>query len=458
MLLRAVTAGARRLLSLLPNVLVLVVLLGLFWWGRAYRWKVPSFAAVIGIAAEGEKGEASRPGRTEVEAISTSNPALRDSELPLHRVRLRGPETVRKAGVETAPVTEQALAQYVAAYGAISFDQTRYAELSPKASGTVWCVLKAEGEPVHKGEVLALVAAPEVADAKTKLLQGLLQVEVRTRVVHRLQSLLEGVIALKQLDEAEAALAEAQLHLFEVQQRLINLGLPLDVKEMRKLSEEKRTHLLHRLGVPEAVLKDTDPIQVPTSLLPLIAPFDGEVVKRDMVRGEVVTTSQVQMIVADTRHLWIQLDVRQEDAPEIQIGQEVRFESDNPGGKPGFGRVSWIRREADPKTRTVHVRAEVANPEELLRPNTFGTGHILIRPSAPVPAVPTPAIQREGNVYFVFVRVGAAAFEQRRIVPGIRGHDFTEVRSGVQPGEIVVTSGSHLLKSAITHSLLAGAS
>jgi Cu(I)/Ag(I) efflux system membrane fusion protein len=162
------------------------------------------------------------------------------------------------------------------------------------------------------------------------------------------------------------------------------------------------------------------------------------------------------MIVADTRRMWIRLDARQEDAPEIKIGQEVRFEPDNPGLKPVAGNVTWIRRDVDVKTRTVHVRAEASNPEGLLRPNTFGTGHVLVRSSARGVAVPTRAIQREGKYYFVFVGAGDTVFEQRRIVPGIRADDFTEVRSGVQPGEVVVTAGSHLLKSAIVRSRLAG--
>lgn len=449
-------ALARHSLTLVANAAVLAVLIGLLWWGRVYKWKVPSFAALTGGAEDSAKVEEAAGGAgTEVVPVSSGNPALREEEPPLYQVRLRSPETVHKAGIQTAPVEERALAQYVAANGAIDFDQTQYSELSPRAAGTVWRVLKKEGDPVRKGEVLALVAAPDVARAKATFLQGLLQVQVRTQVLNRLKSAQES-IALRSLREAEAQLAEAQLHLFESQQTLINLGLPLDVEEMNKLSETKRAHRLRILGVPEAILTETDPLRLPTNLLPLIAPFDGEVVKRDMVPGEVVSTAQVQMIVADTRRMWIRLEARQEDAAEIQLGQEVRFEPDNPGLKPALGRVIWIRRDADPKTRTVHVRAEAANPQGLLRPNTFGTGHILVRPSARVVAVPTKAIQREGKVYFVFLRVGDTAFEQRRIEPGIHGDGFTEIRSGVRPGEVVVTAGSHLLKSAIVHSRLLG--
>jgi membrane fusion protein, heavy metal efflux system len=175
-----------------------------------------------------------------------------------------------------------------------------------------------------------------------------------------------------------------------------------------------------------------------------------------MVLEEVITTAQVQMIVADIRRLWIRLDVRQEDAKDVKIGQEVRFEADGVAQEPAVGQITWIRPGVEKRTRTVHVRAEVENPKGLLRPDTFGTGKILVRSSPRGTAVPTRAIQREGKFYFVFVCVDDTVFEQRRIVPGIRGSDFTEVRDGVRPGDRVVTDGSHLLKSSIVHHRLVG--
>ncbi|HEY7313467.1 MAG TPA: efflux RND transporter periplasmic adaptor subunit [Gemmataceae bacterium] len=455
---RAIAALARRFLSLLASAAVLGVLIGLLLWGRVYKWKVPSFAVLTGVASdEGAKVEdASSGAGTEVERLSEGNPAADGEEPPLYQVRLRSLETIHKAGIQTAKIEEQALAQYVIANGAIEFDQTQYAELSPLASGKVWRVLKDVGQHVRKGEVLGLVAAPEVATGKARFLQWLLQVEVRSKLLKRLKSVDEGVVAVQRLKETEASLAEAQLSLFESTQTLTNLGLPVDTEEMRKLSEKERNQRLRILSVPEAIVQKTDPLRLPTNLLPLVAPFDGEIVMRDMVEGEYVTSSHVQMIVADTRRMWIRLDARQEDAPELKLGQEVRFEPDNPGLAKATGHITWIRRDTDPKTRTVHVRAEAANPDGLLRPNTFGTGRVLVRSSERVVAVPTKAIQREGKNYFVFVKVGDTLFEQRLVTLGIHADDFTEARSGVRPGETVVTAGSHLLKSAIVHSRLLG--
>lgn len=457
MSLRVVAALARHLLSLLANGAVLSILIGLLWWGRVYKWKAPSFAVLTGVGEDGAKVEQSASGTgTEVAPVSLGDAAIEEQEPPLYLVRLRSPETVHKAGIQTAYVEERTLAQYVTANGGIEYDRTRYAELSPRAPGTVWRVLKQDGDLVGKGEVLGLIAAPDVAKAKASFLHGLVQVDVRQKLVDRYHDVDEGVVALKDLQAAEASLAEAKLKLFESTQTLVNLGLPVNPDQMRELPEQELTQRLRVLGVPESIVKETDPALLPTNLLPLIAPFDGEIVKRDMVEGEVVTSSQVQMVVADTRNMWIRLDARQEDAPQLEKGQEVRFEPDNPGLAEAVGKVIWIRRDTDKKTRTVFVRAEADNSKGLLRPNTFGTGYILVHSSTRVVAVPTKAIQREGKNYFVFVRLDDTVFEQRRITRGIRRSDFTEARSGVNPGETVVTAGSHLLKSAIIHSRLLG--
>lgn len=457
MSLQLIATVFRRGMALISTVVVLSILLGLLYWGRVYKWKVPSYAEFTG-AAKGDEGtdveNAPNGLGTEVSKISPGNPALEGAEPPLFQVSLRTVETVRKAGIQTAPVEERALAQYVTANGVIEFDQTRYAELSPLAPGKIWRVLKTEGEPVAKGEVLGLVAAPDVATAKAGFLQGLLQVDVRSKVVERLNSVEPGVVAVRDLKQAEASLADAKLTRFKSLQALKNLGLSINLDQMLRLDKDQRARYLSVLGVPQSVLHDTNPAALPTNLLPLIAPFDGEVVRRDMVEGEVVTSSQVQMVVADPSRMWIRLDVRQEDAPEVKIGQQVRFDPDNAGLAKAIGNITWIRRDTDQKTRTVRVRAEVDNEKGLLRPNTFGTGHILVRSSQQVVALPTKAIQREGKNYFVFVQIDDTVFEQRHVTLGIHTREFTEVRSGVRPGETVVTTGSHILKSAIVHSRL----
>ena len=87
----------------------------------------------------------------------------------------------------------------------------------------------------------------------------------------------------------------------------------------------------------------------------MTAPLDGVVVSRDVVAGEGVDASKVLLVVADTRRMWLNLDLRLEDARRLTLDQEVQFWPD--GGRQAGGRITWISTAADPKTRTVKARA-----------------------------------------------------------------------------------------------------
>jgi multidrug efflux pump subunit AcrA (membrane-fusion protein) len=94
------------------------------------------------------------------------------------------------------------------------------------------------------------------------------------------------------------------------------------------------------------------------------------------------------------------------------------------------------------------VHAEAANPDELLRPHTFGTGRIIIQERPDAVAVPTAAVQSENHTQFVFVQLSDRSFQVRPVKTGLHDGDYREV-SGVKPGEAVVTTGSHELKSEL---------
>jgi RND family efflux transporter MFP subunit len=292
-----------------------------------------------------------------------------------------------------------------------------------------------------------------VVKTKADFLQALLELEAKEGVLKRMQATAD-VVAGRQLREAERALREARIRLFEQQQRLSNLGLTVQSQALLAAAEDQVVERLRTAGIPSAALRGLDRETLPNSLLPLFAPLRGQVVKRDSMVGELITSDQVQFVVADTKRLWLLLDVRLEDAHLLALAQQVVFQPDG-SSAVAHGHISWIRPGVDQKTRTVRVRADVDGCSGALRPNTFGTGRIIVRPSYPALAVPTAAIQREGEQRLVFVQVGGNVFEGRRIEPGVRDAGFTEIRSGLRSGDAVVIAGSHVLKSEILRSRLA---
>ncbi|MBL9122867.1 MAG: efflux RND transporter periplasmic adaptor subunit [Planctomycetaceae bacterium] len=462
------------------TVAVLATLGGIGLWGHINHWKLshadsdhhPAPAAVrfaesaktadtpeLATAAHASPAAPATPRAADpAPAAPTPDPTAVD------QLELGSHEAVVKAGIEMVEARQTPMDHSVVATGVIDYNQTRVAQLSSRVPGIAWRVEKRAGQAVHNGDVLAIVEAVDVGTAKSEFLKALAQMELKAKVLARLDP---TVVAARQIHEVEAQLREARIAVFTAQQNLVNLGLPISTDEFSPLSDEERAAKMRFLGLPAEIVAELDPERTTANLLPLIAPFDGVVISREMVVGEAVATTEPQFIVADVEKMWIKLDVRQEDALQLKIGQEVKF---RPDGIPNevSSTVSWIATEVDPKTRTVEVRAIVDNPlvqaatpqqaeQRLLRANTFGTGLIRVSENSHAVVVPNQAIQWDGNNHVVFVNQEGARFESRKVAIGCVDDNDSEILSGIQVGERVVTVGSHVIKSEILRRRIANA-
>jgi cobalt-zinc-cadmium efflux system membrane fusion protein len=357
------------------------------------------------------------------------------------KVQFASAAAVEKAGVQLANAVERTMSDSILVNGEVDYDRTRFAKLSSRVSGTAWRVETALGASVHAGDVLALVDSPEVGRAKTECLQAAASVEVGRKTLKRVQSSAEaGFRTEAERLEAEASLRLEESRLSSARQALMSLGLP---PPEGAPSEEQ----MSVLGIPDA-------LATPFSLVPILAPFEGTVVSRDIVRGEVVDTERALFEVADTSQMWVTMDVPQAEAHRIALGQGVIYRPDDARDESVTGEIAWISTAVDEMTRTVKVRANVANAQGALRAHSFGRAQIVVRTSPNAVAVPTEAIQWEGCCYVVFVRLTETIFQTRKVRLGARDSAFTEVVVGLLPGEVVAATGSHVLKSEILKSNL----
>lgn len=375
-------------------------------------------------------------------------------KLQQRRLQFASQSAAEKAGVEVAPATRAPVSEFIVANGEITYDLTKVARLSSRLPGSVWEVGKQVGDRVQKGEVLALVEAPEVGRAKAEFLQALAHRDLKTKVYESVRNV-PTVIPGRTIQEAEAALTEARIRLQSAQQALINLGLPIQAEDLRSLSEQQLAEHIQFLGLPGSVMQSLDRRTTSGNLLPITAPITGTIVGREAVAGEVVDNSKVLMVIADNRQMWLTLEVRIEDVQRVSLGQPVVFQAD--GAKQVVtGKVAWISTAVDEKTRTVKVRAELDNQDGKLRASTFGKGRIILREEKEAVVVAKEAVHWEGCCHVVFIRdknyldEGAPkVFHVRKVVPGARTEQDVEIIAGVLPGEIVASKGSGILRSEL---------
>jgi len=103
----------------------------------------------------------------------------------------------------------------------------------------------------------------------------------------------------------------------------------------------------------------------------------------------------------------------------------------------------------DAQTRTLKARAELANPDGLLRAGMFARAIITEAKEDPVLVVSKEAVQWEGCCNVVFVRRSDVLFEPRKVRLGCEIDGFLEVQDGLSDGEEIVTTGSFALKTEI---------
>ncbi len=433
-------------LGLLPSLAVLGVLAALAVVGHLTGWKLSNLSGLWKSA-----------GNT-AEATGVKERADKSNASASQPIRFSSQEALEKSGIKTAQVTRQPITQYVVANGTIDYNRTRLAHLATRAPGNVWKVYKQVGDPVSKGEVLGLIESTEIGRAKAEFLQALRAHELKAENLRRAKKVEDsGALPERQLREAEAAASEAGIRLFTAEQALVNLGLPIRSEKLNGLSNDQLTARLQFLGLPESIARDLDPATTTANLLPLVAPFDGIVIRSEIAIGELVSSAGPQFTVADVRRLWVMLDIRQEDVGRVKKKQRITFRVDGDSTTEATGTVSWISTEVDDKTRMVRVRAEVDNTQGQLRARSFGTGRILISERPDAIAVPSEALQWNGSEALVFVcQSDGLSYEPRTVCVGIQNGDYTEVIDGVRPGEIVATSGSHVLRSQLFRSEIGG--
>jgi cobalt-zinc-cadmium efflux system membrane fusion protein len=438
-----------------PTLLTLTALGALAFWGRSNDWRLsPSGPGDQRTVKQAPAGPA-----VNVRAASPGSGSGSNGPSASGPVRIEFPSAAAadRVGIRVAPVRVRTLTHTVTAPGMLDYEAGRYARLTARASGSVLRVDKEIGDPVRKGELLALLDSAEVGRLKADFLRDVVQVKWRSATLERLrEGYRKGAVPEATLRQTQTKLREDRIRLVNDQQALLNLGLPVRLEELEKLPDDRLARRLRLLGLPQAVARQLDPETLTANLLPLTAPFDGQVVERNVAAGEVVQTAQPKplFVVGDVRRLDLDLDVNPEDMAGVRVGQPVTFRP-NDGGPEAAGRVSHISPEVNGKTRRVQVHAEVPNKDRRLRPNTFGTGQIVVaqRPRAVV--VPGEAVQSAGHARLVFVRISATRFEARPVRPGLRQGDLVEV-SGVREGEEVVTTGSFLLNSELQKDRIAG--
>lgn len=179
------------------------------------------------------------------------------------------------------------------------------------------------------------------------------------------------------------------------------------------------------------------------------SPISGVIVERRTNVGD-VAGSEPLFVIADPGRTIAVFPVFPRDMERVRAGQGVQL-SLLEGNRTHASVIRDFQPVADPMTGALVARAALPNPDGFWRPGMSVRGNVTIDQRSVPLAVKTEALQAFRDFTVVFAKVGQT-YEVRMLELGRRGPVWTEVLSGIKPGQAYVSKGSYVIKADLEKS------
>lgn len=244
---------------------------------------------------------------------------------------------------------------------------------------------------------------------------------------------LTGQAEVAQLEEAQAALNEAQQQLDRMEGLVAQGTIPraqYDTQRAARDTARARANAI-RARLAERVIS---------------APFAGRLGFRHVSDGALVTPGTVITTLDDTSVIKLDFNVPETALSTLSPGQTIRAASAAWPDQEFEGTVTSIGSRVDPVTRAVAVRANLPNPDDLLKPGMLLQVNLLAVPRQTL-VVPELSVVQVGASSFVFRIDADDVVEQVAVELGARRRGQVEVLAGVGQGDRVVVDGTFKVRT-----------
>jgi HlyD family secretion protein len=365
-----------------------------------------------------------------------------------------------EVSVQAEKVERKPLTEYVSG-DAILMPQAQ-AAIVPKISAPIKKFLVQRGSRVKKGELLAVLENADLAaavqdsqgalkqadasyatttkagvvedlqKAQLDLAQAKANLDLQQSIVDSRQNLLQqGAIPRRDLDTAQAALVQAKAAYDIASQHLNSLK---SVSQSATISSAE--------GALESARGKYEAAQAGLSYSEIRSPIDGVVTDRPLFAGEMANTGQAIVTVMDTSSLLAKVHLSQQQTTNLKLGDDATLTFIGQD-EPAHGKISLISPALDAGSTTLEVWVTVPNKAGKYKAGTPVHVSLAARTLLNAVTVPNEALitTKSGTPAVMVVGPDSVA-HQKDVKTGIAdGHD-TQILSGVQPGDLVVTQGA----------------
>lgn len=292
----------------------------------------------------------------------------------------------------------------VSAFGTATFPPENLHSVVASAEVRVVSVLVSAGEPVHRDQVLMVVAP--TANTNLEQVKARADLNFTRQDLARVSALRKQALATN-ADVATAELANANA-------RAVLEGIQA------------------RVGNSSGELK---------------AERDGLIASVDAQQGDIETAGASLLHLADSADLRVRLGIEPKDLSGVHEGQTVELTAIYDVAIKVKGHIGKLISQIDPTSRLAEARVDIEAGSPLL-PGAMVKANILLDAGPDAIAVPRSAVlQQDQRDYLFIIRDGKAV--RTWVETGKENDTFVQIRSGVTVGEPVVVEGNYELSDGM---------
>ena len=304
--------------------------------------------------------------------------------------------------------------------GEVSFSDSRVVKVFPFSSGKVIEVKVSLGDKVTRGQVLAIIKSADVAGNYSDLSTASNDV----------------AIAKKQMDNEEA---------------LFNNGIAsereyIEAREMYQKAVTNAAKVREQININGGGHTSANGTYIVT------APMSGYVVEKKISEGGFIRSDNGDNMftIGDISEVWVWANVYESDIAKVKEGYNANVTTLAYPDKVFNGVVDKVNQVLDPETKVMKIRVKLKNESQELKPEMFANIMILNREGKQAIAIPFAALIAENGKNYVVIYKDKCDLKVQEVEILKTVGDKTYLRSGLAPGDKIISQNQILLFRALT--------
>ncbi|TDQ13798.1 membrane fusion protein (multidrug efflux system) [Algoriphagus boseongensis] len=203
------------------------------------------------------------------------------------------------------------------------------------------------------------------------------------------------------------------------------------------ISQEEYDIVLNQYNT---AISDIKLVEAQLSKTVIRAPFNGILGLRLISEGSVIGPNNDIVSIVNIDPIKIEFSIPERYASQVTVGSPIYFSSES-SPEEVEGKVYAFEPQVDLATRTLKLRAQSPNKQGKFLPGMFVKIRFILDVVENALMVPAESVIPELEGYKVFVATADGKVEQRRIEIGTRTESHVQVLSGLNEGDLVLTTG-----------------